>query len=139
MIEERPVLMARIERDALWNQLRSFWESENKDLNLDDSQLGIMETSWNESKDKLTREKVQDLYREGKEEGLNIVFAVFERQELDTVDTAYGTDYTWGPSVRVVQEELNIMSRLRESLIASNRYASLNRFNDSEGSDGERT
>ena len=132
MIEERPVLLARIERDALWSRLRTFWESENKNLNLDDSQLGIMETSWTESKDKLTRERYKIYTEEGKEDGLNIVFAAFERQELETIDTAYGTDYKWSPSVRILQEELNIMSRLRESLIASNSYASLNRSSDSE-------
>ena len=38
MIEERPVLLARIERDALWSRLRSFWKSENKSLILDDFQ-----------------------------------------------------------------------------------------------------
>ncbi len=126
MIEERPVLLARIERDALWNRLRSFWESENKELILDDSQLGIMETSWTESKDKLTRERYKVYTEEGKEDGLNIVFAVFERQELETEDRAYGSDFIWGPSTRVVQEELNIMNRLKESLIASNRYVGFN-------------
>ncbi len=126
MIEERPVLLARIERNALWSRLRSFWESENKELILDDSQLGIMETSWTESKDKLTRERYKVYTEEGKEDGLNIVFAVFERQELETEDRAYGSDFIWGPSTRVVQEELNIMNRLKESLIASNRYVGFN-------------
>ncbi len=132
MIEERPVLLARIERDALWNRLRSFWESENKNIILDDSQLGIMETSWTESKDKLTRERYKIYTEEGKEKGLNIVFAICERQELDTQDTADGSDFTWGPSVRIVQEELNIMSRLRESLIGSSRYASLDKTNGTQ-------
>ena len=132
MIEERPVLLARIERDALWSRLRSFWESENKSLILDDLQLGIMETSWTESKDKLTRQRYKLYTEEGKEDGLNIVFAVCERQELESEETAYGSDYKWGSPVRIIQEELNIMNRLKNSLSTSDRFVNYNQTDDDQ-------
>lgn len=132
MIEERPVLLARIEREALWNRLRSFWKSENKSLILDDLQLGIMETSWTESKDKLTRERYKLYTEEGKENGLNIVFAVCERQELESEETAYGSDNKWSSSVRITQEELNIMNRLKDSLSASDRFVNFNQTDDDQ-------
>ncbi len=132
MIDERPVLLARIERDALWNRLRSFWKSENKSLVLDDLQLGIMETSWIESKDKLTRERYKLYTEEGKENGLNIVFAVCERQELESEETAYGSDYKWSSPVRIIQEELNIMNRLKNNLTTSDGFVNFNQTDDGQ-------
>ena len=87
-IEDRPVLLAKVDRDTLWNSLRRFWQSQNELLVLDDLQLGIMETSWVESKDKLTRQRFKIYTEQGKGDYLNIVFAVCERQELESVKEA---------------------------------------------------
>ena len=95
MIEERPVLLARIE-SLFGVDYVAFGSLKTRALILDDLQLGIMETSWTESKDKLTRERYKLYAEEGKEDGLNIVFAVCERQELESEETAYGSDYKWG-------------------------------------------
>ena len=67
-----------------------------------------METSWVESKDKQARQRFK-IYTEQEGYYLNIVFAVCERQELETVNEAYGEDYVWEPTKRIVQEELNLM------------------------------
>lgn len=129
-IEDRPVLLAKVDRDTLWNSLRRFWQSQNELLVLDDLQLGIMETSWVESKDKLTRQRFKIYTEQGKGDYLNIVFAVCERQELETVNEAYGEDYVWGPTKRIVQEELNLMSRLRDNLLGGRNLIVDNQRND---------
>ena len=99
---------------------------------LDDLQLGIMETSWTESKDKLTRQRYKLYTEEGKEDGLNIVFAVCERQELESEETAYGSDYKWGSPTRIIQEELNIMNRLKNRVTTSDRFVNHNQIGDDQ-------
>ena len=67
----------------IWPKLREFWQENNYTIYLDDIELGVLETNWNES------EKIKQKFKvltEPSESGGIILFLSSERQELSEGD-----------------------------------------------------
>ncbi len=125
VIDDQHVLVVEADRYELWHTLKKFWQSEGYQLELDDADLGVLETTWLETENKLNRDRYKIFAEMGKNKETTIVFLSHQGQELVTVDQAYGEDYEWSESVRDGKKEAAIVERLRSSLESfSNAFVS---------------
>lgn len=67
----------------IWSQLREFWQEKGYELDLDDAELGVLETAWKE--DEVGKHKF-NIFTEPGESGDTILFLSSERQELSEGD-----------------------------------------------------
>ena len=67
----------------IWFQLREFWQEKGYELDLDDAELGVLETGWKE--DEGGKHKFS-IFTEPGESGDTILFLSSERQELSEGD-----------------------------------------------------
>jgi len=130
MMDDQHVLVIEAARLDLWRKLKEFWKSEGFELELDDSDLGVLETTWLESKNKIERNRYKVFAEAGKNEGTTIIFLSHQSQDLITVDKAYGEDYEWGEVVRDIKKEAAIVERLRTSLETEKQRMAVSSTND---------
>lgn len=90
---------------SVWPRLKNFIEAEGYALDLDDVELGIMETAWRLDS-KIKREKIKIFG----EEGLNsaALFIALETEELES----QGDDLEWRRQPRKVQSEREFVDKL---------------------------
>ncbi len=76
----------------IWPQLRVFWQEKGYELDLDDAELGVLETSWKEGEGDKHKFKV---FAEPGESNDTVIFLSSERQELsEGAWLAAGADVT---------------------------------------------
>ena len=96
-------------RYELWEKIKNFWRGEGYGFELDDPELGVLETLWLETSDGLVRSRYKIFAENGKEEGTTIVFLSHQKQELVQTDQAYGEDYEWGEMDRDAKMQASIV------------------------------
>ena len=74
------ILMVDIKADAAWEPLREFWKENGFTLNIDQPELGIMETDWAENRGKLP----QDLVRKSIGKIFDSLYSTGERDKYRT-------------------------------------------------------
>ena len=91
-IGNQRVLSIALSPDAVWEPLRSFWKDNGFTLNLDQPELGIMETDWAENRGKLP----QDFIRNTIGKVLDALYSTGERDKFRTrvERTAKGLEIT---------------------------------------------
>ena len=91
-IGNQRVLSIALSPDAVWEPLRSFWKDNGFTLNLDQPELGIMETDWAENRAKLP----QDFIRNAIGKVLDALYSTGERDKFRTrvERTAKGLEIT---------------------------------------------
>jgi outer membrane protein assembly factor BamC len=91
-IGNQRVLSIALSPDAVWEPLRSFWKDNGFTLNLDQPELGIMETDWAENRGKLP----QDFIRNAIGKVLDALYSTGERDKFRTrvERTAKGLEIT---------------------------------------------
>ena len=128
-IGNQRVLSIALSPDAVWEPLRSFWKDNGFTLNLDQPELGIMETDWAENRAKLPQDfirntigKVLDaLYSTGERDkfrtrvertakGLEIT--VTHRGMLEVYTGPMGSSTAWTPRPADPELEIEFLRRL---------------------------
>ena len=68
---------------VIWPKLREFWSAKGYSLDLDDAELGVLETSWQELETggRSVRDKFKIFSEPGAESGVTILFISSEREE----------------------------------------------------------
>ena len=91
-IGNQRVLSIALSPDAVWEPLRSFWKDNGFTLNLDQPELGIMETDWAENRGKLP----QDFIRNAIGKVFDTLYSTGERDKFRTrvERTAKGLEIT---------------------------------------------
>ena len=79
-IGNQRVLSIALSPDAVWEPLREFWKDTGFTLNLDQPELGIMETDWAENRAKLP----QDFIRNAIGKVLDALYSTGERDKFRT-------------------------------------------------------
>src|SRR5690606_8967399 len=79
---------------------------------LDDVELGIIETSWNENESKLARDKFKVFAEAGDSSGTTVLYISHEGQEL----VPQGEDLVWQRRPRNVELERSTVERLERQL-----------------------
>lgn len=104
----------------IWPKLRSFMAENNYKLELDDADLGVIETVWQENQEKLTRDKFKIFAEAGQEAGTTLLY-VSQRAEALTPE---GDDMVWKPGERDTVQEREFVERLQAFLVGGRMPAS---------------
>ena len=93
----------------VWPKLRDFWATQGYKLELDDVDLGVIETGWSEDKAKLSRDKFKLFAEAGGEAGTTVLYLSHEGQEL----TPKGESLEWQRKPRDVEAERQMVDALQ--------------------------
>jgi outer membrane protein assembly factor BamC len=96
----------------VWPKLRDFWATQGYKLELDDVDLGVIETGWSEDKAKLSRDKFKLFAEAGAEAGTTVLYLSHEGQEL----TPKGESLEWQRKPRDVDAERQMVDSLQTYL-----------------------
>lgn len=128
LLENEHVLAAEGAPVQVWPKLRAFWQAEGYELELDDVELGIIETSWNENESKLARDKFKVFAEAGDGSGTTVLYISHEGQEL----VPQGEDLVWQRRPRNVELERTTVERLEQQLNDSPRSGLATRAPDGD-------
>lgn len=73
MADERAVIIEHDPSDV-WPKLRDFWNKLGFDLDLDDEELGVLETHWREDRGELVRDKFKVFAEPGQESHTTVLY-----------------------------------------------------------------
>ena len=112
LLENEHVLVVDGATIQIWPRLREFWQNLGYNLELDDEELGVIETAWNENQEELVRDKFKVFAEPGQEPGTTVLYVSHRGQGL----TAQGDNLEWLPRERDVALERKLVERLEEEL-----------------------
>ena len=96
----------------VWSKLRDFWPTQGYKLELDDADLGVIETGWSEDEAKLSRHKFKLFAEAGSDAATTLVYLSQEGQEL----TPKGEQLQWQRKARDVAAEGKMAENLQTYL-----------------------
>ncbi|MBI4696835.1 MAG: outer membrane protein assembly factor BamC [Gammaproteobacteria bacterium] len=96
----------------IWPKLRSFMAESNYKLELDDADLGVIETVWQENQEKLTRDKFKIFAEAGAKAGTTVLYVSQRGEELVTK----AGDQVWQSRPRNVELEGEFVAKLQSYL-----------------------
>ena len=103
----------------VWPELEAFWADLGYDLEIDDEELGVMETEWRENAQTLTRDKFKIFAEPGTERGTTVLYVSHVAEELKPE----GEGLVWKPMARDVDLERRLVDRIAESLGSGSEVA----------------
>jgi len=112
VLENEHVLAVEGAVVQVWPRLQAFWADQGYALELDDVELGIIETSWNEDDAQLGRNKFKIFAETGQEPGTTLLYISREDQEL----VPQGEELTWQRKPRDAEAERAMVERLEARL-----------------------
>lgn len=124
-VEQSPGAAVRVQKNEqvlsivgapaqVWPKLRDFWVSQGYKLELDDVDLGVIETGWSEDQAKLSRHKFKLFAEAGGEKGTTVLYLSHEGQEL----APKGEQLEWQHKPRDVAAEGKMVDNLQTYLAA---------------------
>jgi outer membrane protein assembly factor BamC len=69
----------------IWIRVKTFWQKKGYDIQLDDAELGVMETKWREDPVRLVRDRFE-LHLEGDRPGTTLCHITHKAEELSAAD-----------------------------------------------------
>ena len=112
VLENEHVLAVEGAPVQVWPKLLEFWQTQGYALELDDVELGVIETAWNEDKAALSRDKFKIFAEAGGEAGTTVLYVSHEGQEL----SSEGEDLAWQRRPRDVELERGVVEKLQQFL-----------------------
>lgn len=103
----------------VWPELEEFWAELGYGLEIDDEELGVMETEWRENAQTLTRDKFKIFAEPGTERGTTVLYVSHVAEELKPE----GEGLVWKPMARDVDLERRLVDRIAESLGSGSEVA----------------
>jgi outer membrane protein assembly factor BamC len=67
---------------ALWPQLERFWSTRGYTLDLNDRELGVMETAWREDSEALARDRYKLFVEQGEQAGTTVIYVSQSRETM---------------------------------------------------------
>jgi len=112
VLENEHVLAVNGAVAQVWPELQAFWADLGYELEIDDEELGVMETGWRENAEALTRDKFKIFAEPGTERGTTVLYVSHVAEELKPE----GEGLVWKPMARDVELEGRLVDRIAESL-----------------------
>ncbi|HMM76674.1 MAG TPA: outer membrane protein assembly factor BamC [Gammaproteobacteria bacterium] len=113
VLDDEHILAVAGAPKQIWPQLRDFMAQSNYKLELDDEELGVIETVWDENPDALTRDKFKIFAEAGQEAGTTLLYVSQRAESL----TPEGDDMVWKPTQRDSVQEREFVERLQAFLV----------------------
>lgn len=103
----------------VWPRLEAFWTEQGYTLDLNDVELGIIETAWVENDTQLARDKFKVFAENGEEPGTTVLYISHEGEEL----LPQGEDLVWQRRPRNVEAERSIVEALQAAVSGGSQVA----------------
>ena len=129
LLENEHVLAVEGAAVQVWPKLREFWEAQGYSLELDDLELGVIETAWSENERELERDRFKTFAEPGEETGTTVLYISHEGEAL----VPQGEDLVWERQPRNVDVERGFVERLQEHMTGA--PIAVARTEESESSD----
>ena len=110
VLEDEHILAVTGAPKQIWPQLRAFMSESKYKLELDDEDLGVIETVWDEDPEALTRDKFKVFAEAGQEAGTTLLYVSQKSEEL-------GAKGEWTPRARDPMQEREFVERLQAYLV----------------------
>lgn len=112
LLENEHILAVEGVTVQIWPQLRTFWEGLGYSLELDDEELGVIETAWNENQEELIRDKFKVFAEPGQEPGTTLLYVSHRGEQL----LAQGDQLEWQARPRDIELERRVVERIQTQL-----------------------
>ena len=112
VVENEHILAVQGATIQIWPQLQSFWDERNFDLELNDEELGVIETVWRENQEELIRDKFKIFAEAGEEQNTSVLYVSHRGEQL----VPQGDTLVWQPRERDVNLERALVEQLRDHL-----------------------
>ena len=112
VLENEHILAVQGAAIQIWPQLQSFWDERNFDLELNDEELGVIETVWRENQEELIRDKFKIFAEAGEEQNTSVLYVSHRGEQL----VPQGDTLVWQPRERDVSLERSVVEQLRDHL-----------------------
>ena len=112
VLENEHILAVQGAAIQIWPQLQSFWDERNFDLDLNDEELGVIETVWRENQEELIRDKFKIFAEAGEEQNTSVLYVSHRGEQL----VPQGDTLVWQPRERDVSLERAVVEQLRDHL-----------------------
>ncbi len=96
----------------IWPRLRGFWQERGFKLDLDDQDLGVLETSWREDPVEFKRDRFKLFTEPGDDEDMTVIYLSHEGES----QKPEGEELVWKPRPRDLQLEDTVTARLGDYL-----------------------
>ncbi|MBI2800809.1 MAG: outer membrane protein assembly factor BamC [Gammaproteobacteria bacterium] len=113
VLDNEHVLAVQGAAKQIWPKLVALMGELNYTLELNDEDLGILETTWIENQEELARTKFKIFAEPGQEAGTTVLYISNRSEELVTK----GSDQIWQPKARDVEHERVLVDRVQERLV----------------------
>jgi outer membrane protein assembly factor BamC len=110
VLEDEHILAVEGAPKQIWPELQRFMTESKYDLDLDDEELGVIETVWDEDPEALTRYKFKIFAEAGEEAGTTLLYVSQKAEEI-------GGDGDWIPRDRDAMQEREFVERLQAFLV----------------------
>ncbi|MGR8920392.1 MAG: outer membrane protein assembly factor BamC, partial [Gammaproteobacteria bacterium] len=108
VLENEHVLAVAGAPIQVWPKLEAFWRDQGYALDLNDVELGIIETSWSGGEAEFKRDKFKVFAEPGEEPGTTVLYVSHEAQEL----VPQGEDLVWQRTPRDAALERRMVEAL---------------------------
>lgn len=114
-LAEEQLIVVEGSGPGLWQQLRGFWAERGVELELDDAELGVLETGWLVSEEDFTRERYKIFAEPGQQPGTT----VFYLSQIGEVQQPVGETLVWVERPRDTVQERRTALALGDHLGAA--------------------
>ena len=101
VLENEHILAVQGATVQIWPQLKSFWDELGYDLELNDEELGVVETEWRENQEELTRNKFKVFAEAGEQRNTTVLYVSHRGEQL----VPQGEKLVWQPRAREAELE----------------------------------
>ena len=115
VLDNEHILAVQGAPKQVWPQLRKFMEEARYKLELDDEDLGVIETVWDENAEQLTRQKFKVFAEAGDQAGTTLLYV---SQRVETL-AKKGDKMVWQPAERDAAQEKDLVARLQQYLVGT--------------------
>jgi len=111
-LADEQLLVVKGSATDIWPRLRGFWQERGFKLDLDDQELGVLETDWREDTVEFKRDRFKLFTEAGDQEGTTVIYLSHEGES----QKPEGEALVWQPRPRDMQLEDTITARLGDYL-----------------------
>ncbi len=112
VLADETLLIIDAEPAVVWAELRPFWKDRGYALDVDDEELGVLETGWVENRAKQERDRFKVSIEAGEESGTTVLYLSHAGEAL----TPNGEDLEWRERPRDAGLEGRMAAHLRIAL-----------------------
>ena len=111
-LADEQLLVVKGATTDIWPRLRGFWQERGFKLDLDDQELGVLETDWREDDVEFKRDRFKLFTEAGEQDGTTVIYLSHEGE----AQKPEGEDLVWKPRPRDMQLEDTVTARLGDYL-----------------------